>query len=130
VKIAIASDEGRTISSHFGQTRGFVVFDIEDKEVKNREYRLNTFTGHARGLEGADHGIDRHGPILSALSDCKAVISHGMGRRIYDDLKGAGIEAWVTDETVVQKAIELYLTGELVDRPERGCSHHRQCNNE
>jgi predicted Fe-Mo cluster-binding NifX family protein len=123
MKIAIASDDERTISSHFGQTRGFVVFDVEGKEVKNREYRPSTFTGHARGLEGAGHEIDRHGPILSALSDCKAVISHGMGRRIYDDLKGAGIEAWITDETEVQKAIDSYISGELIDRPERGCSH-------
>jgi predicted Fe-Mo cluster-binding NifX family protein len=125
MKIAIASDEGTTISSHFGQTRGFVVFDIEGKTVKSREYRPNTFTGHARGLAGADHGIDRHGPILSALSDCKAVISHGMGRRIYDDLKGTGIEAWVTDETDVQKAIDSYINGELVDRSDRSCSHDR-----
>jgi predicted Fe-Mo cluster-binding NifX family protein len=125
VKIAIASDEGTTISSHFGQTRGFVVFEVEGITVKSREYRPNTFTGHARGLEGADHGIDRHGPILSALSDCKTVISLGMGRRIYDDLKGAGIEALVTDETDVQKAINLYINGELIDRPERGCSHDR-----
>jgi len=123
MKIAIASDDERTISSHFGQTRGFVVFDVEGKEVKNREYRPNTFTGHARGLEGAGHEIDRHGPILSALSDCKTVISHGMGRRIYDDLKGAGIEAFITDETDVKKALDLYLCGELVDRPEKGCSH-------
>ena len=130
MKIAIASDEGKTISSHFGQTRGFVVFEVEGKAVKSREYRPNTFTGHARGLEGAGHESNRHGPILSALSDCKAVISHGMGRRIYDDLKGAGIEALVTDETEVQKAIDLYLSSELIDRPERGCSHNRQCDNE
>jgi predicted Fe-Mo cluster-binding NifX family protein len=123
MKIAIASDDERTISSHFGQTRGFVVVEVESKEVKNREYRPNTFTGHARGLESAGHEIDRHGPILSALSDCKAVISHGMGRRIYDDLKEAGIEAFITDETEVQKALDLYLNGTLVDRPERGCSH-------
>ena len=126
MKIAIASDDERTISSHFGQTRGFVVFEMEGKEVKNREYRPNTFTGHARGLEGAGHEIDRHSPILSALSDCKAVISHGMGRRIYDDLKGAGIEAFITDETEVQKALDLYLNGTLVDRPERGCSHKHE----
>ena len=123
MKIAIASDDERTISSHFGQTRGFVIFEVEGKKVKNREYRPNTFTGHARGLESAGHEIDRHGLILSALSDCKAVISHGMGRRLYDDLKGAGIEAFVTDETEVQKALDLYLNGTLIDRPERGCSH-------
>jgi predicted Fe-Mo cluster-binding NifX family protein len=127
MKIAIASDDERTISSHFGQTRGFVVFDVEGKEVKNREYRPNTFTGHARGLEGAGHEIDRHGPIISALSDCKAVISHGMGRRIYDDLKEAGIEVFITDEMDVQKAFDLFMTGELIDRPELGCSHRHEC---
>jgi predicted Fe-Mo cluster-binding NifX family protein len=46
-----------------------------------------------------------------------------MGRRIYDDLKGAGIEAFVTDETEVERAIELYLKGKLIDRPELGCNH-------
>jgi predicted Fe-Mo cluster-binding NifX family protein len=126
MKIAIASDDEKTISSHFGRTRGFVIFEVEGKEVKNREYRSNTFTGHARGLEGAGHEIDRHGPILSALSDCKAVISHGMGRRIYDDLKGVGIEVFITDETEVKKALDLYLNGTLIDRPEHGCSHKHE----
>jgi predicted Fe-Mo cluster-binding NifX family protein len=123
MKIAIASDDERTISSHFGQTRGFVVFEVEGK---NREYRPNTFTGHARGLEGAGHEIDRHGPILSALSDCKVVISHGMGRRIYDDLKNAGIEVFVTDETDVLRAFDLYVQGKLTDHPERSCSHEHE----
>lgn len=126
MKIAIASDDERTISSHFGETKGFVVFEVEGKEVKNREFRPNTFTGHARGLEGAGHEIDRHGPILSALSDCKAVISHGMGRRIYDDLKSAGIEVFVTDETDVLRAFDLYVQGKLTDNPERSCSHKHE----
>ena len=127
MKIAIASDDETTISSHFGQTRGFVVFEVEDKKVKNREYRLNTFTGHARGLEEAGHEIDRHGPILSALSDCKAVISHGMGRRIYDDLKGAGIEVFVTDQVDVENALALYLNAQLIDRPNLSCNHQHEC---
>jgi predicted Fe-Mo cluster-binding NifX family protein len=126
VKIAIASDDERTISSHFGQTKGFVILEVEGKEGRNREYRPNTFTGHARGLEGAGHGVDRHGPILSALSDCKVVISHGMGRRIYDDLKNAGIEVFVTDETDVLRAFDLYVQGKLTDHPERSCSHEHE----
>ena len=126
MKIAIASDDGKTISSHFGQTKGFVVFQVEGKEVKNREYRPNIFTGHARGVEGAGHGIDRHGPILAALRDCKAVVSHGMGRRIYNDLTQAGIEVYVTDQTDVERALDLYLSGELIDRPELGCEHKHE----
>ncbi len=123
MKIAIASDDKRSIASHFGRTRGFVIYQIVDGKIKGREYRPNTFTGHARGLEGAGHSVDRHGPILNALSDCKVVISHGMGRRIYDDLKSANIEAFITSETDVEKAVELYLKDKLIDRPELGCEH-------
>ena len=65
MKIAIVSDDGKTISAHFGRSRGFVIFEIEDSKVKNQEYRENTFTGHARGLEGKEHAFDRHAPIQS-----------------------------------------------------------------
>ncbi len=123
MKIAIASDDGKSIASHFGRTRGFVIFEVNEGQVKSEEYRLNTFTGHARGLEGAGHELDRHTPILDALKDCKAVISHGMGRRIYDDLREAGIEAFITDEIDVKRAIELYINDNLIDQPEKGCSH-------
>jgi predicted Fe-Mo cluster-binding NifX family protein len=123
MKIAIVSDDRENISSHFGRTRGFEVFEVEGKEIKGQEYRENTFTGHARGLEGRHDG-DHHGPILDALRDCQVVISHGMGRRIYDELKGIGIEVFVTEETKIRDALNLYLEGKLVDRPELGCSHH------
>jgi len=126
MKIAIASDDGKTISSHFGRTRGFVIFEIEGKEIKKKGYRENTFTGHARGLEGADHSFDRHTPILEALKDCQVVISHGMGRRIYEDLKNAGLEVFVTEKTDVEVAMNLYSDGHLKDQPELGCSHNHQ----
>ncbi|MEG8946965.1 NifB/NifX family molybdenum-iron cluster-binding protein [Rosettibacter firmus] len=126
MKIAIASDDGNTISSHLGRTRGFIIFDVEDKEIRKQEYRTNNFTGHARGLEGAGHEIDRHAPILNALKDCKTVISRGMGMRIYNDLKEFGIEVFITEEMEVNKALELYLNGKLIDRPEIGCMHKHQ----
>uniref|UniRef100_A0A7C6AA74 Iron-molybdenum cofactor biosynthesis protein n=1 Tax=candidate division WOR-3 bacterium TaxID=2052148 RepID=A0A7C6AA74_UNCW3 len=121
MKIAIASDDEKVVASHFGRTKGFVIFEVEGKAIKNQEYRPNTFTGQARGLEGAGHELDRHTPILNALKDCQVVITHGMGRRIYDDLKRIGIEVFITDETDVNKALKLYLSGELIDRPELGC---------
>lgn len=126
MKIAIASDDGKTISSHFGKTKGFVIFEVEGKKVKNEEYRPNTLTGHAKGLEGMTHQIDKHVSILNALKDCKTVISGGMGKRIYSELKKAGMEVFVTEETDVKNALELYLKGELIDRPELGCPHKHE----
>ena len=114
MKIAVASDDGTKISSHFGRTKGFVVFEIENKEIKNKEYLPNTFTGHARGIhnKGSNY-YDSHSTIIEALKDVKVVISHGMGRRLYDDLKNADIEIYVTDETDVEEAVKLFLDGKL-----------------
>jgi predicted Fe-Mo cluster-binding NifX family protein len=125
MKIAVASDDGKTIASHLGRVRGFIIYEIGPGQVRRGQYLENTFTGHARGLSGAGHGADRHGPILEALKGCKAVIAHGMGRRIHDDLTAAGIEAYVVDESDPDVALEAYLRGALVDHPDRGCDHAR-----
>jgi predicted Fe-Mo cluster-binding NifX family protein len=112
MKIAVASNDGNTILSHFGRARGFVIVEVEDGKLKNKRYVPNTFTGHAMGLH---HGGEHHGHenIIAALSDCEVIISHGMGKRLYDDLTRAGKQVYVTDETQVDKAIELYLNGKL-----------------
>jgi len=123
IKIGIASDDGKNISAHFGRTMGFVIFSIDNNKIISKEYKPNTFTGHARGIEGHSNMSSTHSSIIEALKDCKAVISNGMGRRIYEDLRAAGIEAIITTETDVDKAIELYLAGSLKDNPDSGCSH-------
>lgn len=123
MKIAVASDDQRTIASHFGRTLGFLIYEVEDGKVKAREYIPNTFTGHARGLEDADHSADRHGPIVVALEDCEAVISLGMGRRIYDDLISNGITPFIVMETDADRAVELFLQKGLEDHPDKGCDH-------
>ncbi|MCB0283958.1 MAG: iron-molybdenum cofactor biosynthesis protein [Calditrichaeota bacterium] len=125
MKIAIASDDQQTIANHFGRTRGFLIYETENGEIQNQEYRINNFTGHALGLNhhNHDHHADRHSAILTALKDCQAVISRGMGRRIYEDLQNAGIETFIVDETNTSVAIQKYLENELQDNPEKGCDH-------
>lgn len=113
MKIAVASNDGNTISSHFGRARGFVIAEVEDGKLKDKRYVPNTFTGHAMGLHHGEAHHHGHAGVLSALADCQVIISHGMGKRLYDDLTRAGKEVYVTDETQVDKAIELYLSGKL-----------------
>jgi len=122
MKIAIASDDGVTVAEHFGRTRGFVVVEVENQVVKSSEYRENTFTNHSMGKEGTDSD-NPHSTIISALSDCKAVISRGIGRRLLDDLTSYGIKAFITDELVVNKVIGLYLSGNLQNLSDLACDH-------
>jgi predicted Fe-Mo cluster-binding NifX family protein len=126
MKFAIASDDGRKIASHFGRTRGFVIFETNGSGIVDRKYIENTFTGHAIGANhqhGQGHGQGTHGAIISALSGCDAVIAHGMGRRIYVDLMQNNIKPYITQETDVDKAAELMMEEALDDDPGRGCQH-------
>ena len=54
-----------------------------------------------------------HGGILGALKDCQVVISGGMGRRLYIDFEQAKKEVFISNEVIAEKAVELYLLGQL-----------------
>ncbi len=123
MKIAVATEEGSTISAHFGRSPYFAVFEILDRTITDRSLRPNTFTRHARG-ETHQHGDHQHGhgdphaheSVAAGLGDCSVVISHGMGRKAWEDLRARGIEMIVTDETDVEKAVSMYLAGQLIDQ--------------
>ncbi|MEO0230120.1 MAG: NifB/NifX family molybdenum-iron cluster-binding protein [candidate division WOR-3 bacterium] len=55
MRLAIASDDGKTLSMHFGRARGFAIVEIDGKDVKSINYIPNTFTGRAR-VEHSEHG--------------------------------------------------------------------------
>jgi predicted Fe-Mo cluster-binding NifX family protein len=123
MKIAVATDDQKTIASHFGRASGFMIYSTGNGEILSREFRPNLFTGHSLGLESQGNAHQSHGPILAALRDCTVVISHGMGRRIYNDLSQSGIEAFIIEENDCEQAARLYLDGKLVNHPELGCDH-------
>ncbi|MEW5702713.1 MAG: NifB/NifX family molybdenum-iron cluster-binding protein [Candidatus Zixiibacteriota bacterium] len=124
MKVAVASDDGQTVASHLGKVRGFVICRVENGYIIDREYRINSFTGHARAAAGMARAANRHGPILEALADCAVVVSGGMGQRIRDDLAQSGIDVIVTDEGNVDEAVHRLIIGALADRTGPGCDHH------
>jgi len=125
MKIGIASDDKESIAQHFGKTRGFVIAEVIDGKVKSKEYRENIFTSHNQPGRSEPHGEHghSHSSILTALKDCDVVLARGMGRRIYDDLRGAKIESVITTLPGVDEAIAAYMNGTLIDNPEKGCEH-------
>ena len=125
MKIGIASNDRESIAQHFGRTRGFVIADVVDGKVKSKEYRENNFTSHNQPGGSEQHGEHghSHSSILSALKDCDVVLARGMGRRIYDDLRGAKIESVIPTLPGVDEALSAYVDGTLVDNPEKGCVH-------
>jgi predicted Fe-Mo cluster-binding NifX family protein len=128
MKIAVATEDGKLIFPHFGRSPYFAIFEIEEGRIINQTMRQNTFTGHFRGKhEHHHHGEHHHGAgdphahqsVAEGLKDCQVVISQGMGRKAWEDLREKGIEMIVTDESRIENAVRKYLAGELADRVER-----------
>ena len=125
MRIAIPTDDQQTISGHFGRTKGFMTFDIEDNKVALEAHKPNNFTGHAQGLHDHGHGNHQssHKGIFEALEGCSIVIARGMGRRLYDDFAAKNISVFITEETDIKKAVNRYLEDSLDNNPDSCCNH-------
>jgi len=113
MKIAVASDDQKTISEHFGRACGFMVFEIEKNTILKQEYRENIGKS-----TGECHSCD-HDTMIRNIKDCDVVISYGMGQRIYADLLKNNITAIVTDERTVNDAVNQFLKNKLNNRLDR-----------
>ncbi len=132
MNIAIPSNDGLTVSAHFGRSRGFIVFKTSKQEILSEEYRENTVTGHALG-QHTEHTEEHHHQngehthshtgILGVLADCEAVIAGGMGQRLFNDLTGAGKKVFVSREENARQAVKLLLTDQLDSNPDVCCQH-------
>ena len=130
MKIALPTNDGTSLSPHFGRSTGFLVYEIQDGRPSKVELRPNAMQhSHEQGACG--HGEDAHQPhghgaILQALADCDVVICAGMGGRAAEALRSAGItEIVVAAPGVADQTVAAYLAGTL---PASGqgfcrCSH-------
>jgi len=84
MKIAFVSDDGITISHHFGRAERYIVLTIEDGRIVQREERPKAAHHHAGGQHEAHHGHGdahgfepgaqtRHASMLDPVRDCAAV---------------------------------------------------------
>jgi predicted Fe-Mo cluster-binding NifX family protein len=113
MKIAIASDDQKTISEHFGRACGFMVYKIQNGAIISQEYRENIGKS-----TGECHSCD-HEKMIKNIKDCDVVISYGMGQRIYSDLLKHNIVAIITDEKTVIDAVNQFLKNKLKNRIEK-----------
>lgn len=130
MKIAAVSDDGITISQHFGRAAYYVVVTINDGKTVAREKREKMghaqFGGetHAEGNDPRGHGFDaasqsRHARMASAIADCEVLLARGMGSGAYDSMRAAGIRPVVTDVANIDDAVNAYLAGTLTDHVEK-----------
>ncbi len=129
MKIAAITDDGKTISQHFGRARYFLVVSVEDGKIMGHELRdkagHHTFAPHeeAGAGDGGPHGFDpasrgRHAQMLAVIADCQVVLAGGMGQGMLLNLQQTGIRPVLTDVQDIQEAIRAFVEGRLAERPD------------
>ena len=130
MKIAFATDDGKTISAHFGKASHYLVVRIDNGQAVQRELRDKPAHGHAatepHGLHDASqpHGFDpasqdRHNRMIDSIRDCEVMISRGMGRGAYASLLSACLRPIVTDIPEIDQAVTAFIKGNIVDHTEK-----------
>ena len=129
MKIAAITEDGTTISQHFGRAPLYLVVTVEDGKIVSKKTRAktghHTFAAHQSELTpGERHGYDagsqvRHASMAETIADCQVLIAGGMGWGAYESLKSRNIEPVVTDVENIDEAVKLYLAGELPNLMER-----------
>ena len=129
-KVAAITDDGRTISQHFGRAQHYLVATVENGRIVKRELRNKLGHAHfanqphADGQPGQPHGLDaasheKHLQMAEAIADCEALLCRGMGRGAYQSMQARGIRPVVTDIAAIDEAVLAYIEGSLVDQVER-----------
>ncbi|HUH96361.1 MAG TPA: NifB/NifX family molybdenum-iron cluster-binding protein [Anaerolineales bacterium] len=133
MKIAAITEDGKTISQHFGRAPYYVVVTVEDGRITHTEMRDKL--GHAQfDAEGKEnehdaggkqpHGYgpaaqDRHNRMADAIDDCGALLCGGMGRGAFESLKSRNIFPVVTDMVNIEQAVLAYASGQIVNHVEK-----------
>ena len=131
MKIAAITEDGSTISQHFGRAPKYLVLTIEDGTIVGRELRDKLGHSQFHDEHGRDHhegqgwhgygpaAEDRHTRMSEAIADCEAILCGGMGRGAYESMQQRNIRPVVTDILDIEEAAMAYATGRIVDHVDK-----------
>jgi predicted Fe-Mo cluster-binding NifX family protein len=130
MKIAAITDDGETISQHFGRAPYYLVVTVEEGKITDREMRDKL--GHAHFANephepdrpDQPHGFgfaahDRHTRMAQSVADYEAVLCRGMGAGAYNSMQKLGIKPVLTDIASIDDAVNANIEGSIVDHVDK-----------
>lgn len=127
--IAAVTDNGVTISQHFGRARFYEVLFVENGKVVKRERREklghnNFATEEHHHHDGAQHGSDEHShnkhvSMAEAIKDCSVLLTRGMGYGAYQSMMQLNIKPIITDIKNIDEAVNAVINGSIIDHTEK-----------
>jgi predicted Fe-Mo cluster-binding NifX family protein len=127
MKIAMPTDDRKTLGAHFGRAAEFAIYETAEGDAKLLEYRPN-FHVHAGGEhgQGAGQGAGGGRDFEQGLAGVETLICRGMGRRAEEACAAMGIRVVFTDKDGLDDTARMFARGELAEGEascERGEGH-------
>jgi predicted Fe-Mo cluster-binding NifX family protein len=139
MKIAAVTNDGKTISQHFGRATKYAVLTVENGTITGRELRdkvghqqfaqegqggghhhgQDDDHGHGEGHGFGHHAEEKHHRMFATITDCDVLLARGMGRGAYMGLQQTGVKPVVTDIADIEQAAQAVIDGTIVDFTER-----------
>lgn len=130
MNIAVISDDGASVSQHFGRAKLYIVLTVRNGKITAEERRPKlghrSFVGQpheendAQGRHGFGAGArSRHEQMARAIADCRVLIAGGMGWGARDSLQQLGVDVVVTDVESARDSALRYAKGDLPNLVER-----------
>lgn len=133
IKIAVVTEDKKTVCRHFGRAPYYLVFSAEGDNILEKEIRgkagHHTFAGSAADTEphhheghhhGGHHPDHKHNRMIETIRDCEVVIVGGMGEGARRAMQDAGITACSTELEEAEEAVRAYLGGGRMGVPDCG----------
>ena len=114
MRIAVSSQNFRTITGHAGRARRFIVFDAAGTAAPREIERLDL------DLDMAIHGFDHR--ARHPLDSMNVLSTGGAGAGFVRHLAARGVQVVATDESIPALAVAAFLAGRVKSASE-ACQH-------
>ena len=111
MKIAFATEDGKTVSAHFGKAPYYVVVQVSEGKVLEQEMRAKAYHGNHQ-----EYGHN-HADMFTCIADCQVLVVGGMGTPAHESALAHGLKVVPTDPRDISAVIQAYLDGTLQENP-------------
>ena len=132
MQIAVVTDDGTTVSQHFGLARYYAVPIVDGQQVVGRKMLDRSGTllpvEEHQPHQGLTGEIDCHGAgtaaaathlrMVQPIQDCQVLLARGMSWSARECLISAGVRPILTDIASLDEAVKAYLDGSILDHVE------------
>ncbi|MBN2118777.1 MAG: hypothetical protein JW730_19565 [Anaerolineales bacterium] len=119
MRIAVITEDGRTVSQDLDRAPYYLVLTAEDDEIVDCELRgrPGNLQSQVKSYEDSNRAVarDRYTCTAGVIADCQVLLCRGMSLDVYEDMQARGIRPVISDIVPIDQAVFSYLDGEIAD---------------